>query len=90
MRVHDGEHDFKNSLFKVIGYVKYKFTFFLVHKFFAGRWSVGQWSVKVVGGQWSVVGWSVGRWSVVSGRLVDGFKEARITRQSIRKSNVST
>ena len=55
MRVHDGEHDFKNSLFKVIGYVKYKFTFFLVHKFFAGRWSVGQWSVKVVGGQ--LVGW---------------------------------
>ena len=85
MRVHDGEHDFKNSLFKVIGYVKYKFTFFLVHKFFAGRWSV-----KVVGGQWSVVGWSVGRWSVVSGRLVDCFKEARTTRRSLRKSNVST
>ena len=90
MRVRDGEDDFKNSLFKVKGYVKYKFKFFLVHKFLAGRWLVGQWSVKVVGGQWSVVGCSVGRWSVVSDRLVDGFKEARITRRSIRKSNIST
>ena len=70
MCVHDAEHDFQNSVFKIIGYVKYEFKFFLVLKFLTGRWSVG-WCV------WSVVGWSVGRWSVAGGRLVDGFKETR-------------
>ena len=29
----------------------------------------------LVGGRWPVFGWSVGRWSVVGGRLVGGFKE---------------
>ena len=61
MCVHDTEHDFKNSVFKVIGYAKYEFKCFLVLKFLTGRWSV--------------VGWSVGRWSVVGGWLVSGFKE---------------
>ena len=48
MRLQDAEHDFKNSLFKVIGYVKYEFNFFLVLKLLTGRWLVGQWSVHVV------------------------------------------
>ena len=37
MRVHDPEHDFKNSLFKVIGYVKHELKFFLVLKCLTGR-----------------------------------------------------
>ena len=49
MCVHDAEHDFKNSVFKVTGYVNYEFNFFLVLKFLSGRWSVGQWSVHGVG-----------------------------------------
>ena len=65
MRAHDPEHDFKNSLFKVI-VIKYEFKFFLVLKFLTDRWSVGQWSVYLIG--WSVVG---SRWSV--GRLVGGL-----------------
>ena len=52
MCVHDAEHDFKHSVFKVIVYVKYEFRLFLVLKFLTGRWSVGWWSV----GRWSVVG----------------------------------
>ena len=50
------EHDFKYSVFKVVVYVKHEFNFFLFHKFLAGRWSVIDWSV----GRWSVVilGWS--------------------------------
>ena len=63
MCVDDAEHDFKNSTFKVIDYVKYEFKFFLVLKFFIVRWSVGRCSVHLVGGR--LVG---GRWSV--GRLV--------------------
>ena len=43
MCVHDVEHDFKYSVFKVVVYVKHEFTFFLVLKFFTGRWSVGRW-----------------------------------------------
>ena len=46
MRLQDAEHDFKNSLFKVIGYVKYELKCFLVLKFF--YWSVGRWSVHLV------------------------------------------
>ena len=68
MCVHDAEHDFQNSVFKVIDYVKYEFKFFLVLKFLTGRWSFVR---------WSVVGWLVGRWSVVAGRLVGRFKETR-------------
>ena len=41
MRVYDADHDIKNSLFKVIGYVKHEFKFFLVLKFITGRWLVG-------------------------------------------------
>ena len=52
MRMHDAENDFKNSLFKAIGYVKYEFQFFLFLKFLTGRWSVGR---------WPVVSWSVGK-----------------------------
>ena len=53
MCVHDAEHDFKNSVFKVIGNAKYEFKFFLVLKFLTGRWSVDQWSVgRLVGGLW--------------------------------------
>ena len=55
MRVYDAEPDFKNSLFKVIGCVKYEFKFFLVFKFLTGRWSVGWWSMHLVGGR--LVGW---------------------------------
>ena len=51
MCVHDEEHDFQNSAFKIIGYVKYEFKFFLVLKFHTGRWSVGRCSVgRLVGG----------------------------------------
>ena len=49
MYVHDAENDFKNSSFKLIGYIKHEFKFFLVFKFPTGRWSVGKWSE--VGGQ---------------------------------------
>ena len=70
MRMHDAENDFKNSLFKVIGYVKYEFQFFLVLKFLTGRWSVGRWSVA--GGQ--LVGWKM---ICVGSRLVGGFKQTR-------------
>ena len=59
MCVHDAEHDFQNSIFKIIGYIKYEFKFFLVLKFLTGRWLVGRWSVHLVG--WSMVG---GRWVV--------------------------
>ena len=56
MCVHDAEHDFIYSVFKVIVYVKYEFKIFLVLKFHTGRWSVG----------WLVVGrcgrWLVGQW----------------------------
>ena len=75
MCVHDAEHDFENSVFNAIGYVKYEFRFFLVLKFLTGRWSVRLFGGRLVGGRWSVVGWSVGRWSVVDGQLVGGFKE---------------
>ena len=90
MCVHDAEHDFQNSVFKVIGYVKYEFNFFLVLKFLTSRWSFGWWSVHLVGGwlvgdRWSVVGWSVGRWSVVGGRLVGGFKETLFKSMKTRK-----
>ena len=40
MRVHNAEHDFKNSLFKDTGYVKYELKFFQVLKFRTGWWSV--------------------------------------------------
>ena len=51
MCVHDAEHNFQNSVFKIIGYVKYEFRFFLVLKFLIGRGSVGRWSVgRLVGG----------------------------------------
>ena len=66
--MHDADNDFKNSLFKVIGYVKYEFQFFVVLKLLTGRWSVGR---------WPVVSWSVGKWSVVGGRLVGVFKQTR-------------
>lgn len=54
--MHGVEHDFKYSMFKVVVYVKYEFIFFLFHKFRTGQWSVIDWSV----GRWSVVmlGWS--------------------------------
>ena len=59
MCVHDSEHDFQNFVFSIIGYVKYEFKFFLVLKFLASRWSVGRWSVHLVG---AFGRWSVGRW----------------------------
>ena len=49
MRVHDAEDDFKNSLFKVMGYDKYEFRFSLILKFLTGLWSV-----HLVGVCWSV------------------------------------
>ena len=42
--MHDAEHDFKYSVFKVTVYVKYEFIFFLVLTFLTGRLSVGRWS----------------------------------------------
>ena len=68
MCVHNAEHDFQNSIFKIIGYIKYEFKSFLVLKFLTGRWLVGRWSVHLVGGR--LVG---GRRSL--GCLVGGFKE---------------
>ena len=63
MYVHDAKY--LKSVFKVIDYVKHEFKFFLVLKFFTGRWSVGRWSVhlvgcrlicgRLVGGRWLVV-----------------------------------
>ena len=70
MCVHDAEHDFQNSVFKVIGYFKCEFKFFLVLKFLTSRWSVGRCI-------WSVVGWSVGR-------LVGGFKETHASLIHVR------
>ena len=63
MCVHDAEHDFKYSAFKVIVYVKYEFKFFLVPKFLTGWWSV-DWCI------WLVIGWLVGRWLVVGWSVV--------------------
>ena len=60
MCVHDAEHDFKYSVFKVIVYLKYEFKFFTVLKFLIGRWLVGWWSVHLFDGQ------------LVGGRLVVG------------------
>ena len=77
MCVHDAEQDFKNSVFKVIGYVKYEFKFFLILKFLKSWWSVHLVGGRLVGGWWSVVGWWVGRWPVVGSRLVGGFKETQ-------------
>ena len=59
MCVHDAEHDFQNSVFKVIDYVKYEFRLFLVLKFLTGQSLVGRWSVHLVGG-WLVGGRLVG------------------------------
>ena len=55
MCVHDAEHDFKYSAFKVIVYVKYEFKFFLLPKFLTGWWSVDWRSVHLVGDR--LVGW---------------------------------
>ena len=52
MCVHDAEHDFENSVFNAIGYVKYEFRFFLVLKFLTGRWSVRLFGGRLVGGRW--------------------------------------
>ena len=82
MCVHDAEHDFQNSVFKVIDYVKYEFKFFLFLKF-TGRWSLHLFGGRLVGDRYSVVGWSVGRLSEVGGQLVGGFKE---TLESLTKS----
>ena len=77
MCVHDTEHDLKNTVFKVMVYIKYEFRFFWSSSFLlVGGWLVGGrciWPVV----RWSVVSLSVGRWSVVGGRcwLVGGFKE---------------
>ena len=49
MSVHDAEHGFKNSIFKV--YAKYLFRFFLTIKFLRDRWSVSWWSKRLVGGR---------------------------------------
>ena len=59
MSVHDAEHDFKNSVFKVILYVKYEIQIFLVLKSLTGWWLV-----HLVGGL--LIGWWMvnGRWSV--------------------------
>ena len=75
MCMHDTEHDLKNSVFKVIAYIKYEFRFFWSSNFLlVSRLLVGafcRWS----GGRWLVVSLLVGRWSVVGGWLVGGFKE---------------
>ena len=42
MCVHDTEHDFKYSVFKVAAYVKYEFQILLLLKFLNGRRSVGR------------------------------------------------
>ena len=55
MCVHSVEYDFKNSVFKVIVYVKYEFRFLLVLKFLTGQWSVHFVGVRLVSGR--LVGW---------------------------------
>ena len=72
MCVYDAEHDFQNSVFKVIGYVKYEFRLFLVLKFLLV-------SRRLVGGRciWSVVGWSVVGWSGSRSSVGRWFKETR-------------
>ena len=55
---------------------------FLVLIFPIGRWLVGWWLAHLVGGQWYV-----GRWSVVGGRLVGGFKKARCISVGFRQTN---
>ena len=34
---------------------------------------------------WLVIGWSIGWWSVVGGRLVDGFKETPFWHEFFKK-----
>ena len=48
MHVYDAEHNFKNSLFKVMSNMNS--NFFLVLKFPTGRWSVERWSMGLIGG----------------------------------------
>lgn len=74
MWVHDVEHDFKYSMFKVVVSVKYEFIIFLFHKFLTGQWSVIDWSV----GRWSVVmlGWS----AVLGHPVLLGIKKIRSSR----------
>ena len=45
MRVHDAEHDFKNSLFKVMGYDKYWIQIF-------SNPQISDWSVVGAFGRW--------------------------------------
>ena len=53
MCVHDVEHVFKYSVFKVAVYVKYEFKYFLVLKFLTGRLVGGRWLIgRLVGGWW--------------------------------------
>ena len=75
MCVNDAEHDFKNSVFKVIVYVKYKFRFFLS----SNQLLVGG---RLVGGRfvgWQVVGQSVvlrkpvQMWVIVKTKCFDSF-----------------
>ena len=75
MCVHDAEHAFKYSVFKIIVMLNMNSNFFWFSNFLlvGGRLIGGRCIWSVVG--WSVVDWSVGRWSVIGGRLVGGFKE---------------
>ena len=76
MCVHDAEHDFKYSVFKVVVHVKYEFKFSLVLIFLTvSGWLVSFRCIWLVV-SWSVVGWSVGKWSMVCGWSVGGFKES--------------
>ena len=75
--VHDAEHDFKNLSLNSQVMSKINSNFSLVLKFLTGRWLVGRQSVHLVGDRLTGGRRSVGRWSVVGGRLVDGFKETQ-------------
>ena len=64
MHVYDAQHNFKNSLFKVMSNMNS--NFFLILKFPTSRWSAERWSMDLIGG------WQIGgRWSV--GWLVGGL-----------------
>ena len=73
--MHNLRYDLIYSVFKVAGYVKYELNFFLVFKFLTGWWSIGRWSVQLVGGRLVGDRWSVSR--LVGDRLVGGFKETK-------------
>ena len=58
--------------------IHWKFMEFLVLGFVLDWWPVDKWAGHLVDvAWWPLVGWLVGRWTVVGGWLVGGFKETQ-------------